>query len=41
MIVCSVTGGASGFALRILSRETFGAGGMMVVLKVGDLRALA
>ena len=30
--------GASGFAVRILSRETFGAGGTIVVLRVGEVR---
>jgi hypothetical protein len=30
----------SGFAVRILSRETFGAGGMMVALMVGDVRSV-
>jgi hypothetical protein len=30
--------GASGLAVRILSRETFGAGGTIVVLRVGEVR---
>src|SRR5260370_34540363 len=41
MIVCSTIGGASGFAVRILSRETLGAGGTIVVPNVGEVRVLA
>src|SRR6266852_4593677 len=33
-----MTVGASGFAVRILSCETFGAGGTMAALKVGEVR---
>jgi hypothetical protein len=41
MIVCPTIVAASASALRILSRATFGAGGMMVALKVGEGRVLA
>jgi hypothetical protein len=41
MTTCSPIGDASGSALRILSRETFGAGGMMVEFKAGEVRVLA
>src|SRR5712692_3871541 len=34
----AMTVGASGFAVRILSRETFGAGGTMAALKLGEVR---
>ena len=34
----ATTVGASGLAVRILSRETFGAGGTIVVLRVGEVR---
>ena len=37
----AMTVGASGFAVRILSRETFGAGGTMAALKAGEVRVLA
>lgn len=37
----AMTVGTSGFALRILSCETFGAGGITVAFKVGELRVLA
>jgi hypothetical protein len=37
----AITVGASGLAVRILSRETFGAGGTMAELSVGELRVLA
>ena len=33
-----MTVGASGFVVRILSRETFGAGGTMTAFKVGEVR---
>jgi len=36
-----MTLGAIGSAVRILSRETFGSGGTMAVLKVGERRVLA
>jgi hypothetical protein len=36
----AITVGASGFAARILSRETFGAGGTMAALNVGEVRVL-
>ena len=36
-----MTFGAIGFAVRILSWETLGAGGTMVALKAGELRVLA
>jgi hypothetical protein len=35
-----MTAGASGLAVRILSRETFGAGGTMAALKAGEVREL-
>ncbi len=41
MTVCPVIGVASGLAVCIVSRETFGAGGMIGVLKVGEVRVLA
>src|ERR1019366_4628909 len=34
----AMTVGASGFAVRILSRETFGAGGMMLVVRMLGVR---
>jgi hypothetical protein len=34
----AITVGASGFAVRILSRETFGAGGVMLVVKILGVR---
>lgn len=34
----AITAGAIGFAVRILSRETFGAGGMMLGVSMFDLR---
>jgi hypothetical protein len=37
----AMTVGASGFAVRILSCERFGAGGITAVLKVGEVRVLA
>ena len=37
----ATTVGASGLAVRILSRETFGAGGTIVVLRVGEVRVAA
>lgn len=37
----AMTVGASGFAVRILSRETFGAGGTIAALNVGEVRVLA
>jgi hypothetical protein len=37
----ATTVGASGFAVCILSRETFGAGGTIGVLKVGEVRVVA
>ena len=37
----AMTVGASGFAVSILSRETFGAGGTIDVLKAGEVRVLA
>jgi hypothetical protein len=33
-----MTVGASGLAVRILSRETFGAGGMIAAFKIGEVR---
>ena len=37
----AITVGASGVAMRILSRETFGAGGMMLGVSMSDLRLAA
>lgn len=37
----AITVDASGFALRILSREIFGAGGTTDVLRLGEVRVLA
>ena len=34
----AMTVGASGLAVRILSRETFGAGGTIAALKIGEVR---
>ena len=34
----ATTVGASGLAVRILSRETFGAGGMIAAFKIGEVR---
>src|SRR6202521_2403862 len=36
----ATTVGASGLAVRILSRETFGAGGTIAALRVGDVRVV-
>jgi hypothetical protein len=40
MIVCPMIAGASGFAVRILSREIFGVGGTISAFKAGELRVL-
>src|SRR5271157_2361274 len=41
MIVCPTIVGASGFAVRILSRAIFGVGGTISAFNVGEVRVLA